>query len=126
VSIIEAVGLVKRYGGLVAVDNVGLTVEQGEFFGILGPNGAGKTTLLEMIEGIREPTAGTAWILGEPTWPRNAAVLPKIGVQLQASAFFDRLRTREQLSIFADLYGMRHSRCDEVLAMVGLSDKART
>lgn len=125
-AVIEAEGLTKRYGDLVAVDNVSLQVHQGEFFGVLGPNGAGKTVLLEMIEGLRKPDGGVARILGRPTWPRDTNLLPHVGVQQQASAFFERLKAREQLEIFADLYHVPRSRCDELLEMVGLTDKAKT
>lgn len=124
-GVIEAVGLTKRYGDLVAVDHVGLAVEEGSFFGVLGPNGAGKTTLLELIEGLRKPDEGSARILGEQTWPRNGNLLPKVGVQLQASAFFERLTAREQLTTFADLYGVRHTRVDEMLEVVGLTEHAK-
>jgi ABC-2 type transport system ATP-binding protein len=125
-SVIEARGLVKRYGDVTAVDGVDLDVPEGTFFGILGPNGAGKTTLLEIIEGIRQPDAGEARIFGSPTWPRNRAVLPKIGVQLQASAFFERLSTREQLETIADLYGVPRSRVADMIELVGMTDKAST
>jgi ABC-2 type transport system ATP-binding protein len=119
---IEVSGLVKRYGELTAVDQVSFTVEPGEIFGILGPNGAGKTTTLEMIEGLRKPDAGTVRLLGEPSWPRNPRLLPRIGVQLQASAFFDLLTAREQIHTFAALYGVSPRRADEWLEEVGLTD----
>ena len=79
---IDVVDITKTYGDLAAVDGVSLQVAEGEFFGILGPNGAGKTTLLEMIEGLRRPDAGSASVLGLPAWPRNPALLPRMGVQL--------------------------------------------
>src|SRR5215469_10155403 len=94
----------KSYGQVAAVDGVTFAVEQGEFFGILGPNGAGKTTTLEIIEGLRQPDAGEISVLGMPAWPRNPALLPRIGVQLQASSFFERLTAREQIHTFAALY----------------------
>lgn len=103
-----------------------LTVDEGEFFGILGPNGAGKTTTLEIIEGLREPDSGSARVLGLPVWPRNPALLPRIGVQLQSSAFFERLTAREQIRIFASLYGVKNRVADEMLETVGLADKADT
>jgi ABC-2 type transport system ATP-binding protein len=121
---IEVRGLSKRYGDLQAVDGVSFTVEQGEFFGILGPNGAGKTTTLEIVEGIREPDAGDVSVLGERPWPRNPRLLPRIGVQLQASAFFEKLTAREQLETFGDLYGIPRSRSAQMLDVVGLADKA--
>ncbi|HEX4976958.1 MAG TPA: ABC transporter ATP-binding protein [Nocardioides sp.] len=123
---IEVAGLRKVYGDLVAVDDVSLTVAAGEMFGILGPNGAGKTTTLEMVEGLRQPDAGEARLLGEPTWPRNERLLPRIGVQLQSSAFFDLLTAREQIRTFAALYGVPAARADAWLERVGLADKADT
>jgi len=123
---IEVTGLLKRYGELTAVDDVSFTVEPGEIFGILGPNGAGKTTTLEMIEGLRKPDAGAVRLLGEPSWPRNPALLPRIGVQLQASAFFDLLTAREQIHTFASLYGVGGQQADAWLERVGLTDKAGT
>ena len=123
---IEARGLRKTYDELVAVADVGFTVARGEFFGILGPNGAGKTTTLEMVEGLCRPDAGDVLLLGEPTWPRNPRLLPRIGVQLQASAFFERLTAREQIHTFAALYAVPPAQADEWLERVGLTDKAKT
>jgi len=118
--------LQKSYGDLRAVDGVSFEVRQGEFFGILGPNGAGKTTTLEIIEGLREPDHGEVRVLGQAPWPRNPALLPRIGVQLQAAAFFERLTAREQLRTFASLYGVPARRADEMLEVVGLTDVAGT
>lgn len=124
-NVIEVTNLAKRYGNVCAVDHVDLAIGEGEFFGILGPNGAGKTTILELIEGLREPDSGQVSVFGERPWPRNVALLPRIGVQLQASAFFERLTVREQLITFADLYGVDHRRVEEMLEIVGLQDKAK-
>ncbi|HEX6354375.1 ABC transporter ATP-binding protein [Actinophytocola sp.] len=125
-SAIAVADIRKSYGDLKAVDGVSFTVTEGEFFGILGPNGAGKTTTLEIIEGLREPDSGTVRLLGESPWPRNVALLPRIGVQLQASAFFEKLTAREQLLTFAAMYGVSAARADEMLELVGLTDKAGT
>ncbi|PXY25114.1 ABC transporter [Prauserella sp. PE36] len=125
-SALSVSGIHLNYGDLRAVDGVSFDVAEGEFFGILGPNGAGKTTTLEIAEGLREPDSGTVRLLGESPWPRNIALLPRIGVQLQASAFFDRLTAREQLETFGALYGVSASRVDEVLELVGLTEKAAT
>src|SRR5262245_45626352 len=116
----------KRYGEVHAVDGVSFVVEEGEFFGILGPNGAGKTTTLEIIEGLREADSGEVEVLGMRPWPRNSKLLPRIGVQLQASSFFERLTAREQIRTFASLYGVAARKADEMLATVGLEDKADT
>lgn len=123
---IDVRGLVKHYGDVRAVDGVDFTVEPGEFFGILGPNGAGKTTTLELIEGLRKPDEGQIQVLGHKPWPRNVALLPKMGVQLQASAFFERLSAREQLESFAALFSAPRARVSEMLDLVGLKDKAST
>ncbi|RKE12480.1 ABC-2 type transport system ATP-binding protein [Catellatospora citrea] len=114
----------KSYGELRAVDGVSFDVQPGEFFGILGPNGAGKTTTLEMMEGLRKPDSGSVTLFGESPWPRNPRLLPRIGVQLQASAFFERLTAREQIRTFASLYGVSARKADEWLAVVGLEDMA--
>ena len=123
---IEVEGLRKSYGELVAVDGVSFHVDEGEFFGILGPNGAGKTTTLEMVEGLRQPDGGSVRIFGESPWPRNLKILRRIGVQLQASAFFDRLTALEQLQTFGALYGVPNSVAQEMLELVGLEEKAST
>jgi ABC-2 type transport system ATP-binding protein len=123
---VEVDGLVKAYGTLRAVDGVSFTVAHGEFFGILGPNGAGKTTTLEIIEGVREADAGTVRLLGSSPWPRDPHLLRRVGVQLQASAFFDKLTAAEQLDTFGSLYGIPSNRTAEMLELVGLTDKADT
>ena len=116
----------KSYGQVKAVDGVSFEVQRGEFFGILGPNGAGKTTTLEIVEGLRQADGGTVSVLGLAPWPRNPALLPRIGVQLQASSFFERLTAREQLQTFAMLYGVPARRADAMLGVVGLEDQAGT
>jgi ABC-2 type transport system ATP-binding protein len=121
---ISARALRKSYGQVKAVDGVSFEVQPGEFYGILGPNGAGKTTTLEMAEGLRQPDSGEVTVLGQPAWPRNQKLLKRIGVQLQASSFFERLSAREQLQTFASLYGLPPGRADEMLGVVGLEEQA--
>lgn len=123
---IELSNLTKRYAELTAVDGVTLEIGEGEFVGVLGPNGAGKTTLLEMIEGLRRPDGGEVRVFGESVWPRNSGLQSRIGVQLQASSFFERLTAREQIRTFASLYSVGTGPADEWLERVGLSDKADT
>ncbi|WP_234431229.1 ABC transporter ATP-binding protein [Streptomyces sp. NRRL F-5053] len=123
---IAAEGLRKRYGETRAADGVSFEVENGEFYGILGPNGAGKTTTMELVEGLREPDEGRATLLGIPSWPRKPALLRRIGVQLQASSFFERLTAREQIHTFAALYDVPPDRADAMLETVGLTEKAGT
>jgi ABC-2 type transport system ATP-binding protein len=116
----------KSYGSTTAVDGVSFTVAPGEFFGILGPNGAGKTTTLEILEGLRQADSGQVEILGLAPWPRHGGLMRRIGVQLQASAFFERLTAREQIQCFAALYGVSLRRANAMLEMVGLAEKADT
>jgi ABC-2 type transport system ATP-binding protein len=121
---IEADGLLMTYGAVTAVDGVSFTVEPGEFFGLLGPNGAGKTTTLEMIEGLRKPQAGSVTIDGQEPWRRDPSLQRRMGVQLQSSAFFERLTAREQLATFGALYGVSKGRAGELLEQFGLVDQA--
>ena len=117
--------LVKRFGSLTAVDGVSFSVRPGEVFGILGPNGAGKTTALECIEGLQRPTSGSIEVLGLDVQRQTNLVKERIGVQLQASAYFDYLTVREILRLFGSFYSRRVSP-DELLSRVGLQEKAST
>ncbi|GAB7180592.1 ABC transporter ATP-binding protein [Kitasatospora sp. Ki12] len=123
---ISADGIRQRYGDVQAVDGVSFTVEAGEFYGILGPNGAGKTTTMEILEGVRKPDEGRVELLGMNPWPRNPKLLPRIGVQFQASAFFRKLTARETIRTFASFYGVGPKRADAMLERVGLGDKAES
>ncbi|SPE61804.1 Fluoroquinolones export ATP-binding proteinc/MT2762 [Streptomyces netropsis] len=114
----------KRYGDVQAVAGISLIVGRGEFFGVLGPNGAGKTTLIEIVEGLREADSGSVSVLGLPPWPRNRALLPRLGVQTQSSAFFTRLTAREHLSTVAALYGVGREGVERTLSLVGLLGQA--
>jgi ABC-2 type transport system ATP-binding protein len=116
----------KSYGQTRAVDGVSFEVSEGEFFGILGPNGAGKTTTLEILEGLRKPDDGSVTVFDETPWPRNPKLLPRMGVQLQASSFFERLTAREQIRTWASLYGVPAKAADQMLEVVGLEDKGGT
>jgi ABC-type multidrug transport system ATPase subunit/Zn-dependent protease len=119
-------GVTKHYGEVHALDGVSLTVGQGEFFGILGPNGAGKTTLVEIVEGMRKADAGTVSVFGRSPWPRDIALLRRIGVQTQASAFFTRLTAWEHLETVAALHGLDRAAARRALDLVGLGDKERS
>lgn len=103
-TIIRVIGLVKRYGTFTAVDDVRFEVRRGEVFGLLGPNGAGKTTTLEMIEGLRRPDAGSAWVAGFDTQKELKKVKQVIGVQLQSTSLFDLLKVGEIVRMYASFY----------------------
>jgi ABC-2 type transport system ATP-binding protein len=123
--IITVTDLRKRYGNLTAVDGVSFEVGEGEVFGILGPNGAGKTTTLEMIEGMRPIDSGAAVIDGVDVMADPREVKRRIGIQLQASAFFDELNLVELLDLFGQMYE-RDVDAMALLEMVELTDKARS
>jgi ABC-2 type transport system ATP-binding protein len=122
-GVIAVDGLIKRYGHLTAVDGVSFTVEQGEVFGILGPNGAGKTTTLECIEGLQPVSGGSITVLGMDVAREPRAVKARIGVQLQASSYFDYLTLTEILELFGSFYPKRTPPMD-LLARMGLEAKA--
>ena len=121
---IEVDHLTMRYGAVTAVEDISFTVAPGEFFGLLGPNGAGKTTTLETIEGLRSPTSGRVSVDGRDPGRREPDLQRRIGVQLQSSAFFERLTAVEQLQTFGAIYGVPTSRLDDLLEQVGLTEKA--
>ncbi len=122
-DVVVVEGLRKRYGDIVAVDGVSFAVRRGETFGIVGPNGAGKTTTLEIIEGLRRPDAGQVRVLGLDPQRQAREVKQRIGVQLQASAYFDFLTLREILDLFGAFYPRRVPP-EALLEMVGLQERA--
>jgi ABC-2 type transport system ATP-binding protein len=124
-TIVAAHDLRKRYGDLQAVDGVSFKIAEREVFGILGPNGAGKTTTLEMIEGMRPIDSGTAVVDGIDVSQDPRGVKARIGIQLQASSFFDELNLVELLELFGHLYE-RTVDASALLADVELTDKARS
>ncbi len=117
--------LTKRYGPLLAVDRVSFSVHREEVFGILGPNGAGKTTTVEILEGMRTPDSGSATVNGADVTRDPQAVKAMIGVQLQASAFFDGLNLAEILHVFGSLYRTRVNP-GSLLDRVEMGERARS
>lgn len=116
--------LKKNYGDFQAVKGVSFEVKQGEVFGILGPNGAGKTTTLEMMEGLRPISSGKIVIQGVDVAEKPYEIKEMIGVQLQSSAFFDKLSLSEILHLFSNLY-IENKDPKTLLEEVGLSEKAK-
>jgi len=124
VPAIHCAGLVKRYGDVVAVAGLDLTVETGECFGLLGPNGAGKTTTIEILEGLTIPDAGAVEVLGMH-WDDGAggrALRERLGIQLQDTQLGDKLTVAETVALFRSFYRRKHS-VDEVLGLVQLEEK---
>lgn len=104
-TILTVENLTKLYDGQAVVDGISFTVQEGEIFGILGPNGAGKTTTLEMIEALRPMDGGRVILDRIDVAKEPNRVKHIVGVQLQATAFFDNLTLTELLKMFGGLYG---------------------
>jgi ABC-2 type transport system ATP-binding protein len=123
---VAARGLVKRYGEIVAVDQVDLTVERGDVFGYLGPNGAGKTTSLRMLLGLIRPTEGSVELFGRDPLVAGAKALEGVAGFVEGPAFYPYLSARKNLQLLADYddAGAR-SRIDGVLELVELTDRAK-
>lgn len=125
---IAAAGLTKRYGELVAVDNLDLELRRGEIFGLLGQNGAGKTTTILMLLGLTEPTAGTARVMGLDPAREALRVKRQVGYLPDSVGFYGDLTGRQNLRYTARLNGLggdeAEGRIDEALSQVGLSDRA--
>ncbi|WP_430498316.1 ABC transporter ATP-binding protein [Micromonospora trifolii] len=123
--VIEVTHLKKRYGDLMAVDDVSLAVEAGEIFGVLGPNGAGKTTTVECVAGLRVPDGGGVSVLGLDPRRDAAQLRQRVGVQLQESQLPDRLRVAEALELYASFY-RNPADPAELIDKLGLGDKRNT
>lgn len=121
---VEAEGLTKRYGDLVAVDGFSLTVYAGEIVGIVGPNGAGKTTTLEMMEGLRKPDRGRCRVCGYDTVRENKHVRERIGISLQQAGMPEETTVLELLHLYASLYPDPFP-VGDLLHRLGLEEKAR-
>ncbi len=123
---ISVQGLIKDYSDLRAVDGISFDVERGEIFGMLGPNGAGKTTTIECIEGLRRPDGGTIRVLGLDPQRQGYELRERIGVQLQATSLYERIRVREALKLFASFYRTRSPWADawqRLVEPLGLAEK---
>ena len=121
-------GLVRRFGGRVAVDHVSFRIAPGETYGLLGPNGAGKTTTISMLSGILAADAGTVTLGGQPISTSSSPGKHLLGLVPQNIALFDDLSARENLRFFGGLHGLRGKhldrRIDATLELVGLADRA--
>src|SRR5881398_4022050 len=127
-TVIEAKGLVKKYGDLVAVAGIDLEVHAGEIFGFLGPNGAGKSTTISMLCTLLTPTAGVARVAGIDVVHDPAAVRQRIGLVFQDPSLDEQLTGRENLEFHAFVYSVpaehRRERIDKMLELLQLSDRA--
>jgi len=125
--IIETYGLTKNYGKITAVDNLEISIEEGEIFGLLGPNGAGKTTIIKMLATLLEPTSGTATVNGYDIKQQSARVRESIGIIFQEPSSDELLTGYENIKLYAMMYGLPKdqikTRSAEALKLVELTDR---
>ena len=121
--------LTKRFNSLIAVNSIGLKIEQGELFSLLGPNGAGKTTTINMLCCLLKPTEGTAQIMGYDTIKEPLKVKELIGVSPQETAISEHLNSWENLALIGKIHGMSSdavkSRSGELLEVMGLTERGK-
>jgi ABC-2 type transport system ATP-binding protein len=121
---IETQHLSKNFDGTVAVDDLNLTVKQGEIFAFLGPNGAGKTTTVRMLACLIEPTRGEATVAGYPLGRANDEIRARIGILTESPGLYEKLSAVQNLNFFAQLYGLdtpeRDKQVKRYLEMLGL------
>ncbi len=125
-SILETESLTRRFGPLTAVDDLTMSLQAGEMFGLVGPNGAGKTTIIKMLTTLLPPTSGNAWVAGYDVVKHASSVRRVIGYVPQLVSADGSLTGYENLLIFAKLYGISHDerqqRISEALDFMGLAE----
>lgn len=125
--VVVAKNLSRRFGDLVAVRDVSLTVEAGEIFGVLGPNGAGKSTAIRMLCGLLDPSGGSARVVGIDVAKSPERVKAKIGYMTQRFSLYEDLSVRENLLFYAAIYGVprrrRTARVQTVIEDTGLAER---
>jgi ABC-2 type transport system ATP-binding protein len=122
---VDAVGVTKRYGDLVAVDGISLQVAQGEVYGVLGPNGAGKTTFMRMLFGLIRPDAGVIRLFGRSWAEHGPRALDGVAGFVESPRFYPYLTGRRNLEGLARLDGTASAgRIDKALEVVDLADRA--
>ena len=122
---VAATGLRKSYGPREVLRGIDLTIAEGEVFALLGPNGAGKTTTVEILEGHRDRDAGEVTVLGVDPANAGSAFRAKIGIVLQGTAVYPRLRVGQMLRLFAGYYPQPRTP-EDVLDLVGLAEESST
>ncbi len=119
---VELENVVKRFGNIVALRGITLTVEEGESIALLGPNGAGKTTIVRLIAGLLKPSRGTVRVFGEVPW-KNYEVRRRIGVVSHNTFLYEDLTAYENLLFYCRLYDAEEGRIDELLEFFGLKGR---
>ena len=126
---IQTVSITRKFGNLVSVDGVDLSVKEGELFSLLGPNGAGKTTTIKMLCCLLKPTSGTATIMGHDIQKDPIAVKQVIDISPQETAIAEHLNARENLSLIGGIHGVEkeevNKRSEELLEMMALTNRAK-
>jgi len=122
---IIAEDLTFRYGDLTAVDHISFSVGEGEILGFLGPNGAGKSTTIKMLTGQLQPDSGTVTILGLESEKSRTDIQAQIGVCFEEKNLYPNMTAVENLSFFANLFGIKNADIEGLLQRVGLGDRAR-
>ncbi len=126
---IQTFSLSRKFGDLVAVNSIDLSIEEGELFSVLGPNGAGKTTTIKMLCCLLRPSSGTATIMGHDIQKDTIAVKKVIDVSPQETAIAEHLNAWENLSLMGGIYGLEKEevkkRSEELLEMMGLTKRAK-
>jgi ABC-2 type transport system ATP-binding protein len=124
---IEMIHLVKRFGKFTALDDLSLTVAEGEIFGLLGPNGSGKTTTVNLISGLTTPTGGQVRVMGYDLRTHTRQVRQLLGSVPQETALYDELSAWTNLEFHADLFGYpakdKKARIEKMLDLVQLSER---
>jgi daunorubicin resistance ABC transporter ATP-binding subunit len=127
---IELRGLTKRFGALLALDALSLSVERGEIFGLLGPNGSGKTTIINILCGLSRPSAGQALVFGADVSREPRTVRSQLGTVPQETALYEELTAQANMEFHADLYNVpsheRDARITELLGLVQLTERRDT
>jgi len=127
--VIETQGLTKRYGKVVAVDNLELRIEAGEVYGLLGPNGSGKTTTILMLLGLTEPSAGNVRVLGLDPAREPLSLKRQVGYLPDSVGFYGEMTAWENLAYIARLNGLPQAlakaRIEQVLERMGLAEVAQ-
>ena len=125
-TILKTTNLTKRYGNKPAVDNVSLTVEKGDIFGLIGQNGAGKTTFMRLITSLSRPDSGQIELFGETEPGKLTAARSRMGSVIEAPALFGNLTATQNLEYYRLRRGITDKeRVDEALTIVGLTDTGK-
>ena len=123
--VIEVKKLTKRYGDLLAVNDISFSVRRGEVFALLGPNGAGKTTTVEILDTLRRPTSGKVRLLGMDVTKKKHDIVRRIGVLPQGFSSFDTITVRETIQYYSRLFRRRGPDVDGLIDLVNLKHKAK-